>query len=169
MKVLILEQTSELAELMGLYISSLSSAEVISTNRLSDAQAELKREGINVVILNQSFTEAGRDSFYLECKKLYPSTSLVVVGEGPLPSGATYLVHPGHLVQELKEMMKTSFWKSHSGKPTEVPIPLSPYLVYRLGVCPADLFLKLGESNWVKLFNQGAPFGEEDRIKFEQK
>jgi|GEM_PF-3999616 len=166
MKVLVLEQTSELAELIGLYLSSVSSAEVTSIHRTEDALERLK-EPVDVFIFNQQFMGAGMDAAYKECKGRHPKANFVVIGETAVPGH--YLLQSSNLVHEIKEMIKAPFWRDLSGKPAELPLPLSPYLVYRLGVCPADLFLKLGENNWVKLFHRGSPFGVEEQKKFESK
>lgn len=166
MKVLVLEQTTELAELIGLYLSSVSSAEITATDRTEDALEALKAP-VDVFILNARFAAAGEDAAYRECRSRYPSAVLVLIGEKA--QDGHYLLQSSNLVQEIKEMTKAPFWRGLAGRPAELPLPLSPYLVYRLGVCPADLFLKLGDNNWVKLFHRGSPFGEEEQKKFDSK
>jgi hypothetical protein len=166
MKVLVLEQTAELAELIGLYLSSISSAEVTATHRTEDVMERLKAP-VDVFMFNQQFMAAGVDAAYKECLARYPSAAMVIIGEKE--QDGHYLLQSSNLVQEIKEMTKAPFWRGLSGKPAELPLPLSPYLVYRLGVCPADLFLKLGDNNWVKLFHRGSPFGVEEQKKFESK
>lgn len=169
MNVLVLESTAELAELMGLYLSSLSSAQVTATHRIEEATKLMSEGKIDVLILNQQFMGAGLDSAYKNWRLKNPQAALVLIGENPKGEEANFFLHSAHLVQETKEMLKAPFWRRLAGKPAELPLPLSPYLVYRLGVCPADLFLKLGENNWVKLFHKGSPFGEEEQKKFESK
>ncbi len=169
MKVLVLEQTAELAELMGLYLSTLSSAAVFATHLPKSAIDQLVDGPIDVLIMNQSFMAKGLDEAHRQWSAKNPQGSLVLIGEEPRLLNCAFFLHSSHLVQEIKDMVKATFWRKLSGRPAELPLPLSPYLVYRLGVCPADLFLKLGDNNWVKLFHKGSPFGEEEQEKFEQK
>jgi HD-GYP domain-containing protein (c-di-GMP phosphodiesterase class II) len=166
MKVLVLEQTAELAELIGLYLSSISSAEVTATEKLDVAMAKLK-EGTEVFIFSQHFLKPGLNEAYIECVQNHADIVRVLIGDHE--EAGCHLLQANNLVHEIKEMTKASFWRKISGRAAEMPLPLSPYLVYRLGVCPADLFLKLGDNNWVKLFHAGNPFGEEEQRKFETK
>jgi HD-GYP domain-containing protein (c-di-GMP phosphodiesterase class II) len=170
MRVLVLENTAELAELMGLYLSSLSSAEVTATYQLDHASQLLNTEKIDVLILNQQFLETFKLDPYKNWRNKNPETALVLIGEKATDQeGVSYFIHSLYLVQETKDMLKASFWRRLAGKPSELPLPISAYLVYRLGVCPADLFLKLGEDNWAKIFHKGSLFGEEEQKKFETK
>ncbi|MBY0518253.1 MAG: HD domain-containing protein [Bacteriovoracaceae bacterium] len=169
MKILILEQTIELSELIGLYLSSLNSCEIVTATSDEDALAKLKQSGFQVFILNQKFTTDSLKSAYDYARDKSPETQIVLIGEGEAGVKANYVIQSSNLVHEIKSMVKAPFWRSISGKPADLPLPLSPYLVFRLGVCPADLFLKLGENNWVKLFHKGSPFGEEEKRKFEAK
>lgn len=171
MKVLVLEQTSEMAELLGIYLAALSSAEVKATHMTHEAIDLIKHSGFSVVLSHVSFTAPGSDLALKTWRESCPGSPMVFLGDG-LPQGdypVAYKVSHLHMVQELRDMVKHPFWRRLEGTPVENPLPLSPYLVYRLGTCPSDLFLRLGTSNWVKLFHKGSPFGEIEREKFEAK
>lgn len=168
-RVLVLEQTAELSELMGLYLTALVSAEVTSTHRLEVAMAQLERNTVDVLVVNQNYLSAGLDTAYRSWRERNPEAPLVLIGESPKGERAHFFLQSHKLVQDCKDMLKAPFWRKLAGEPAELPLPLSPNLVYRLGTCPADLFLKLGENNWVKLFHKDSPFGEEEQKKFEAK
>lgn len=52
--------------------------------------------------------------------------------------------------------------KSHSY------VPISPRLLFKISTLPSDIFLKLSDNKYVKVFNQGAVFDELDLIKYGQ-
>lgn len=168
-RVLVLEQTAELSELMGLYLTALMAAEITATHRLEVAMAQLESNAVDVLVVNQHFLSAGLDAAYRSWRQRNPEAPLVLIGEKPRGEEATFFLHSTKLVQDCKDMLKTPFWRKLAGQPAEQPLPLSPNLIYRLGTCPADLFLRLGENNWVKLFHKDSPFGEEEQKKFEAK
>lgn len=169
MRVLILEQTNELAELLGIYLASLSGAEVTATHLADEAMRSLSEGDFDVFMCELGFTRPGNDLVLRTWRERFPKRAVVYLGDGTVPESESYRVGHLYLVQELRELVKAPFWRQLEGKPQGTPLPLSPYLVYRLGICPTDLFLKLGEDNWVKLFHKGSPFGEEERSKFEAK
>lgn len=170
MKVLVLEETAELAELIGIYLSAVSSSEIVTTHLTDDAVKQILDSDFSVFFCGQSFAQAGSDLALQEWKHKNPDSQIIILGTEGLPSGLNVTqINPIHLVQELKELVNSPFWRKLVGQVIQNPLPLSPYLVYKLGICPADLYLKLGKDNWVKLFHKNSPFGENERNKFEAK
>lgn len=170
MKALVLETSLELAELIGIYLSAVCSSEIISTH-LSDDAIKIMEEGdFKIFLCSQEYTLPGSDLALQTWKLKYPDSLIVILGDAKLPDAMKAIqVSHLHLVQELKDLVKSPLWRKLEGQPVVHPLPLSPYLIYRLGICPADLYLKLGEDNWVKLFHKNSPFGEIERSKFEEK
>lgn len=170
MRALVLDSSPELAELIGIYLASLGSAEVVATSRMEEAAKHLEGGQFQVFLCAEPFVRAGNDLAARLWRERFPQGLLVLVGDA---AAATAEHHAAHavtyrfLVEDLRGLVKTPAWGKLSGRASDQPLPLSPHLVYRLGVCPADLFIKLGAENWVKVFHGGSPFGEEERARFE--
>lgn len=54
-------------------------------------------------------------------------------------------------------------------KPTHKHLPISIALLIAAGICPADIYLKLSETNFVRIFKKGIEIRDNEKNFFEQK
>jgi putative nucleotidyltransferase with HDIG domain len=166
MKVLVLDENGELAKVIGLYLSGHGATEVVATHSSEEALKQLSLN-VDVFFIHDAFTRPGNDLVWRTWRGLKSGETVILSGGAP-PSGVRSLDRT-HLTEELRDLVKSPIWCHLTDGAVATAVPLSPHLVNRLGVCPADLYLKLGDNNWIKLFHAGSPFGEREQKKFESK
>jgi len=178
LKILIAEDEEEIAEILSFIVKSSIKCEVALANNGQVAIDYLSKGDIDLIICDYNMPLLNGGAVYNFVLNSMPSCKYVMC------SSDTPAQH--------EEFKNQSSFYGHIQKPnliggskaiiekfkTQSPLiqqpsshsytQISPKVLLKISAMPSDVFLKLNENKYVKVFNEGAIFDETDFIKYSQ-
>lgn len=163
--LLLLDPVDEVLTLQETALSCFYGGEVLSQNHSSGIEELIKKKGHPEMIIADSKLAAILNHENIP----YPIIATSLVPEEGLMDkfpGITAIVEKPISGSSFTYLVKSLTTIPHA-EPTHVPVKVSTLL--RLGTGHFDLYLKLSETNYVKILHKGEPFSEDDAKKLTDK
>jgi response regulator RpfG family c-di-GMP phosphodiesterase len=172
--LLLVDPQAEVLNLQETALSCFYGGEVLSLSNPSSAYDVLKEKGSpEMIIVDSQIASENGAHFVNELLKNKISAPIIATSSG---SEDKDFIDKYPSIKAVIEKLVSSTSFSHlvksltsspNSEPTHVPIKTS--VLTKMGMGHFDLFLKLSETNFVKILHQGEPFLESDAVKLNEK
>jgi response regulator RpfG family c-di-GMP phosphodiesterase len=171
--VLLLDPRQEVLNLQETAINCFYGGEVHSFANSEAAFEMLSKGHPEIIIADSAIVTANNSSFYHHLKSLNISVPLIAT-TGHKTDDGLMDKHPSVLAVIDKPISTASFTylvKSLTSQAEIVPthVPIKTSMLLRHGISPFNLFLKLADKNFVKIFHKDEAFTEADAKRLADK
>lgn len=170
-KILLYFATEEIANLLTFVLESRYFSEAHSFFGSRDAVPALQSTNFDLALIDTSLPEAMLVFEQVRTAKL-PFVLYHPDGTSPEVRGPKIKAHrEKELLPAVEDaILNLGAAALESGGGTGVPFAkISPALLARMRLLPTDIFVRLSDLKFVKLFHQAAPFGERERAEYHDK
>lgn len=171
--ILIVDDESEILEIIEMSLQLLTTKPVKSASSGNKALKVIEEEGQPLIIISD-FTMADGDGLFLykSIMERMPEVPFVVCSANPVdqlkakfPAAFDIIMKPQFL-EPLKAVMERRF-KSEKATPDFVKVPVGHLL--SLGVVEVDGYIRIGEEKYVKVHSRGDVFDQADAERLHKK
>jgi response regulator RpfG family c-di-GMP phosphodiesterase len=176
--VLIIDDEEDLREIIKLSVETVFAEEIVLAKSGNEAVSLVKAKGPPVACISDfRMADGGGEVVWEYFQKFHPAVPFRFCSGCDLeeirqkvPAVTTYLAKPSIHDALLKFFEDEVLAKDSANGPTaQKYLPFRLSLLIRLGFVKSDLYLKLSESNYVKVFHVNSEFTPEDGLRFLKK
>ncbi len=172
--LLLLESEDSILQLQVTALNCFYGGEVRAYSDAKEAIRCLKDNGVpEIVIIDSKIITANDSEFYLHLESEEIAVPLIVTAAPPIDD--KLMSHYPSITAVIEKPLSTNSFtyliKSITTVTPKVPthIPIKIPVLLRMGMGHFDLYLKLSETNFVKILHKGEPFFDSDAEKLSQK
>jgi response regulator RpfG family c-di-GMP phosphodiesterase len=182
MKILIVEDEDDLRAVMGFYIESELGIEAIFAGSLKEARAVLNQvSSLDAVVCDFALGDGTAEDVYLHLKGVNPGIPFILCGSyGPetypgfVGENISGWVPKDQVFGRLKEILEDVLsLQSKAASQSELKGPaymrVRTDTVLKLGLLSCDLFIKLPQDRFIRVYRSGDVFEAEDFERFREK
>ena len=178
LNVLIADDEEEIREILSFALKSSLNCEIQLSNNGLVALDYLSKFSFDLILCDYSMPIMNGGEVYMHLLSVSPSTKYVMCSTHQPDDYNEFIdrssffgnIQKPHLIKGVKaivENLKTEMLiEETKNVPTYTPIGVR--LLFALAEVPSDIFFKLSENKYIKIFNAGDTFDETDLIKFSQ-
>jgi HD-GYP domain-containing protein (c-di-GMP phosphodiesterase class II)/CheY-like chemotaxis protein len=179
MKILIIEDDKDIRELITFMAeSNFQATTFVAESTTESVRAILENPDLSAVVLDYDLPHRQSDAIYKHLNEKAPSVPVIVCTSLPETASELFMLkeNPPFAVAKKPDTfpaIQEALFRVM--KSQGVPEEFTEYskirteLVVKLGILNFDLYVKLNESKYIKVFRQGDTFDEKDFQRYEDK